>query len=81
MADIELYVIPSREHAESSESDALIDFLSDESQCANCNTVVGFLYNKFFPCVVCVQTADEEDDEDAWVVCFECAAAVITPGE
>lgn len=81
MADIELYVIPTKEHAESSRSDALVDFLSYESQCENCNTVVGFAYNKFFPCVVCVQAAEDTDDEDVWVVCFDCAAAVITPGE
>lgn len=81
MADFELYVIPSFDHVESSRSDALIDFLSGDNQCENCNTVVGVLYNKFYPCVVCIQTAYDEDDEDAWVVCLECAAAVITPGE
>ena len=72
---IELHIAESAEAVIASESQGLVDFLSD-AQCANCDVVVGFEMRKFFPCVVCI-----EDGEDIWVVCLECAAAVIHPGE
>ena len=81
MADYELYVVTSSEHALSAESESLVDFLSDDSQCANCNTVVGFAYRKFFPCVVCIEVNDEDNEENVWVVCTDCAMPVINPGE
>lgn len=72
---IELYVAETPHAVHATGSDGLIDFLED-AQCANCDVVVGFEMRKFFPCVICI-----EDEEDVWLVCLDCAAGVINPGE
>lgn len=72
---IELYVAETPQAVQATGSEGLIDFL-EEAQCANCDVVVGFEMSKFFPCVICV-----EDEEDIWLVCLDCAAGVINPGE
>ena len=72
---IELYVAETPQAVHATGSDGLIDFLED-AQCANCDVVVGFEMSKFFPCVICI-----EDEEDVWLVCLDCAAGVISPGE
>lgn len=72
---IELYVAETPQAVHATGSDGLIDFLED-AQCANCDVVVGFEMSKFFPCVICI-----EDEEDIWLVCLDCAAGVINPGE
>ena len=72
---IELYVAETPQAVHATGSEGLIDFLED-AQCANCDVVVGFEMSKFFPCVICI-----EDEEDIWLVCLECAAGVINPGE
>lgn len=72
---IELYVAETPQAVHATGSDGLIDFLED-AQCANCDVVVGFEMSKFFPCVICI-----EDEEDIWLVCLDCAAGVISPGE
>ena len=72
---IELYVAETPQAVHATGSEGLIDFL-EEAQCANCDVVVGFEMSKFFPCVICI-----EDEEDVWLVCLDCAAGVINPGE
>lgn len=72
---IELYVAETPQAVHATGSEGLIDFL-EEAQCANCDVVVGFEMSKFFPCVICI-----EDEEDIWLVCLDCAAGVINPGE
>lgn len=72
---IELYVIESPSQVHASGSSDLVGFLK-EAQCKNCDVVVGFYLSKFFPCVICV-----EDEDNAWVVCTDCASGVIAPGE
>jgi hypothetical protein len=74
-AHIELYVVETGAQVHAVDNPDLMDFL-EEAQCENCDVVVGFEMNKFFPCVICV-----EGEDNVWLVCTECAAGVIAPGE
>ena len=75
MVSIEVLVVEDMETAHQAESADLID-LSDDNQCENCDTVIAFAMGRFYPLVVCI---DEEDD--SWLICMECAGAVVYPGE
>lgn len=75
---IELYVAHNSDAVRATNSDGLVEFLHDAA-CANCDVVVGYEGRKFFPCVVCVEAID--DEQDVWIVCIECASGVINPGE
>jgi hypothetical protein len=77
MATYQLYVVNTLDQAHHLQSEEPIEFYQDDDQCADCDVVVGIALNKFFPCVVCVN----EDDDDYWIVCQDCASSVITPGQ
>lgn len=72
MVNIQLYVVETAEQAQQAESLDLIEFDSDDTVCENCDVAVGFINNRFFPCVICV-----EDEDDIWLVCAECAGGVL----
>jgi hypothetical protein len=49
-----------------------MDFDTDDLACENCGVAIGFIGNRFLPCVICV-----EGEDDTWLVCAECAGGVL----
>jgi len=72
VVSIQLYVVETAEQARQAESLDLIEFDSDDTVCENCDVAVGFINNRFSPCVICI-----EDEDDIWLVCAECAGGVL----
>lgn len=50
-------------------------FIPEDSSCENCDDAVGKDFGRFHSFVLCV------DEDDSWLVCFDCALPVIYPGE
>lgn len=72
MVNIHLYVVETADEAHRAESFDLVDFDVDDLACENCDIAIGFVNNRFIPCVICV-----EGDDDTWLVCAECASGVL----
>lgn len=72
MVNIQLYVVETGEQARQAELLDLTEFFADDTVCENCDVAVGFINNRFSPCVICI-----EEDEDTWLVCIECAGGVL----
>jgi len=72
MVGIQLYVVETAEQAKQAESLDLAEFFADDTVCENCDVAIGFINNRFFPCVICV-----EEEDDIWLVCMECAGGVL----
>lgn len=74
MVTFQLFVVSTLDEAHRLQDDEPVEFYPDDDQCESCDVVVGIALGKFFPCVVCIS-----DDDDQWIVCFDCASGVITP--
>ena len=72
MVNIHLYVVETADQAHQAELLDLVDFGADDSVCENCDVAIGFINNRFLPCVICV-----EGEDDTWLVCAECAGGVL----
>jgi len=72
MVNIHLYVVETEDEARRAESFDLTDFDVDDLACENCDIAIGFVNNRFVPCVICV-----EGEDDTWIVCAECASGVL----
>ena len=72
MVSIQLYVVETSEQAKQAESLDLAEFFADDNVCENCDVAIGFINNRFSPCVICI-----EEDEDTWLVCVDCAGGVL----
>ena len=73
MVSIQLYVVETAEQAKQAEALDLVEFSADDTVCENCDVAIGYINSRFSPCVVCV----EEEDDDIWLVCLECASGVL----
>lgn len=67
---IELHVVEE----ESELTSYLSLFVHEDSECENCDLDLG-KSAAFYPFVICI------DDDESWLVCTDCAANVIYPGE
>jgi len=72
MVNLHLYVVETSDQARRAESLDLMDFDTDDLACENCGVAIGFIGNRFLPCVICV-----EGEDDTWLVCAECAGGVL----
>jgi hypothetical protein len=72
MVSIQLYVVETAEQAKQAESLDLAEFFADDTVCENCDVAVGFINNRFSPCVICI-----EEEDEAWLVCMDCAGGVL----
>jgi hypothetical protein len=72
MVNIQLYVVETAEQAKQAESLDLAEFFADDTVCENCDVAIGFINNRFSPCVICI-----EEEDDVWLVCMDCAGGVL----
>lgn len=69
---IELHVVEEEQDLTS----YLSLFLPEYAECENCEALVGRdAKSRFRSLVICI------DDDDSWLVCLDCAASVVYPGE
>lgn len=73
MVSIQLYVVETAEQAKQAEALDLVEFDADDTVCENCDVAIGYINSRFFPCVICI----EDDSDDTWLVCLECAGGVL----
>ena len=82
MINFELVVIETVDDAMHVASVGVYNFPIDDTECDNCGMLTGPVAGDFFPCALaaCVDE-DGPDVERATVLCLDCIAPILFPGE
>jgi hypothetical protein len=76
MISYEMLILEEPDDAIRVATSGLFDFTIGDTECENCGILVGPCEDTYIPCALLV----DNEDEEAWPICIDCAFPSLFPG-